>query len=127
MLDLMAVARPDAEPEPSQEAPRGTALPQRGCGEVGQTARAGTLHRSRGAGGGGSRCVRRLLDEDVVARAAVEDVLSWAAVEDVVAGAAEQRVVAVAAGDDVVAVATVDLELDRVSGEAGAVNHIVAG
>ena len=55
------------------------------------------------------------------------DVDAAAADEHVVAGAAEQHVVAVAADEDVVAVAAVGGELDRAGGQAGGLDHVVAG
>src|SRR5437764_15237828 len=66
-----------------------------------------------------------LLDEYVVAGAAVEEVLTGAADQDVVARATEQRVVAVAADNHVVAVAAVGHEPDRVGSEARPADQFV--
>ena len=67
------------------------------------------------------------LDDDVVAEPAVEDVDAGPAEEHVVARAAEEGVVAVTAEEHVVAVAAVSREQRRVGGEAGGVDHVVAG
>ena len=67
-----------------------------------------------------------LLDQDVVAGAAVEDVLPRPADQDVVAGAAEEDVVPRAADQDVVAVAAVRREQDRVGRQGRGVHDVVA-
>src|SRR5262245_35507305 len=65
----------------------------------------------------------RLLDDDVVAGAAVEDVVTGASVQHVVAGVAEQRVVTGAADEHVVAVAAVSGQLHGRCGELRRVEH----
>src|SRR5262249_32897025 len=59
-----------------------------------------------------------ILDERVVARAAVERVLATIADEHVVTSAAQERVVAGAAGQDVVAIASIQRQADQVGIEA---------
>ena len=67
-------------------------------------------------------------DHDVVAGRRRRGLsLPGAADQHVVAGAAEQHVVAGAADQDVVAVAAVQRERDRAGGDAGGVDHVVAG
>src|SRR6266511_1288936 len=75
--------------------------------------------------GDGDRC-RPLLDDDVVAGAAVEDVLAVAADQHVVAVAATESVVAGAADQDVVAVAAVGGELNGVCPEPLRCDDVVA-
>src|SRR5206468_12552850 len=67
-----------------------------------------------------------LLEEDVVAGAAVQEVLAVAAEEDVVAGAAEEGVGSGAADEHIVAVAAVLGEGDGGGVEAGGFDHVAA-
>ena len=57
-----------------------------------------------------------ILDDDVIARAAVEGVLSWAADEHIVSQSACEDVGAKAANQDVVVIAAVGREQDSIGG-----------